>query len=450
MSDALNDVSRRTLTAGDRYLALLAIVLLGYALMGKGFAYIGFPPLYVGEIAFLTGIAVFVRSGVLVASLATLPSLVLAATMMWVLARTVPFVSVYGFDALRDSVVILYGGFAFIVIGLLLEDARRIDTVLRYYSAFLVSFPAMAVGFWLTKYWVDYIPKLYGPNVPIIDITASSLGTHLAGTAVFVLVGYRKVSFLWVVVWIVTLAMLGATNRGAMLAALVPIMFAMIMLGRLRSMLITLAAGLGILGLLYASEDTFTQYEEAKDSIERPVSAHQIVENLKSIVGQSGQQTEGTKQWRLDWWDVIINDTFHGPSFWTGRGFGLNLADADGFSGTSSNPRPPLRSPHSVHMTLLARAGVPGVVLWSLVLISWGGMMLRAMLVARARGHKQWAELFLFVTCYAISIIINSSVDVTLEGPMQGIWFWCLFGFGTGTVMVYRAQAAGGIGSSGR
>ena len=80
MSDTLKDLSRRTLTAGDRYLALLAIVLLGYALMGKGFAYIGFPPLYVGEIAFLTGIVVFVRSGVLVASLATLPSLVLAAT----------------------------------------------------------------------------------------------------------------------------------------------------------------------------------------------------------------------------------------------------------------------------------------------------------------------------------------------------------------------------------
>jgi hypothetical protein len=150
--------------------------------------------------------------------------------------------------------------------------------------------------------------------------------------------------------------------------------------------------------------------------------------------------------------DVIINDTFHRPSFWTGRGFGLNLADADGFSETRdpSNPPPPSRSPHSVHMTLLARAGVPGVVLWSLVLIFWGGMMLRAMLVARARGHKQWAELFLFVTCYAISIIINATVDVTLEGPMQGIWFWCLFGFGTGTVMVYRAQAAGGIGSSGR
>ena len=40
MSDTLRGESRRALSAGDRYLTLLAIVLLGYALMGKGFAYI--------------------------------------------------------------------------------------------------------------------------------------------------------------------------------------------------------------------------------------------------------------------------------------------------------------------------------------------------------------------------------------------------------------------------
>ena len=101
-------------------------------------------------------------------------------------------------------------------------------------------------------------------------------------------------------------------------------------------------------------------------------------------------------------------------------------------------------------MTLLARAGVPGLVLWSLVLISWATMMLRAMLVARTRGDKQWADFFLFVFCYAASILINAFFDVTLEGPMQGIWFWCLFGFGIGSVMVYRAQVADGIGSSRR
>ena len=48
-------------------------------------------------------------------------------------------------------------------------------------------------------------------------------------------------------------------------------------------------------------------------------------------------------------------------------------------------------------MTMLARAGVPGLVLWVLVLVSWFGMLMRAMLTARARGHEQWADLFLFI-----------------------------------------------------
>ena len=451
MTDTFKTESRGALSEGDRYLALLAIVLLGYALMGKGFAYLGFPPLYVGEIAFLTGIVVFLRTGAVVGALVTLAALMLVALMAWVLARTFPFFGLYGVESLRDSAIVVYGGFAFIVIGLLLEDARRINTVLRYYGIMLASFPAIPVGFWLTKYWVDYIPRLYGP-VPIVEIGASAVGTHLAGAMVFVLIGYRKVSFLWVLVWFATLALVSATNRGATLAVIVPVTIAMLVLGRYRLMLTTVVAAVGIFAALLALESTFGEYNEAKDSIERPVSAHQIVENAKSIIGQSGHQTEGTKQWRLNWWDIIVNDTIYGPNFWTGRGFGINLADADGFAGTGDlrNPRPPTRSPHNAHMTVLARAGVPGVVLWLLVLGSWAGTMMSAMLAARARGHERWVELFLFVVCYALAILINATFDVTLEGPMQGIWFWCLFGFGIGSVMVYRAQHSDGIGATAR
>lgn len=441
MSETLRYESRRALPGGDRYLALLALALLGYALMGKGFAYIGIRPLYVGEIAFLAGLAVFVRSGAMVASLASLPSIVLAAAMIWVLARTVPFVSVYGFDALRDSVIVMYGGFSFIVIALVLQDARRIETVVGYYGTLLMCFPAIPVGFWLTRYWTDEIPKVFGPGVPLVDIQASAVGTHLAGAAVFVLAGYRKVSPLWVLMWFAGLAMMAATNRGATLAALLPIAFAMVMLGRLRQMLTMAAAALAVFLVILAAESTFSQFEEAKGSSERPVSAQQIVENVASIFGQSGDQTEATKQWRLNWWDVIINDTIKGPHFWTGRGFGLNLAEADGFGDSldPNDPRPPTRSPHNALMTVLARAGVPGVALWLLLLASWGGMMLRTMLIARGRGHEQWGNLFLWVMCYAASIVINATFDVTLEGPMQGIWFWCLVGFGIGSAMVYRA-----------
>jgi hypothetical protein len=51
-------------------------------------------------------------------------------------------------------------------------------------------------------------------------------------------------------------------------------------------------------------------------------------------------------------------------------------------------------------------------------------------------------ELFLFVACYAMSIMLNATFDVVLEGPMQGIWFWRLFGFRNGSVVVYRANGA--------
>jgi hypothetical protein len=453
MLDTFERESKRVSTIGDQYLLLLAVVLLGYALMGKGFAYLGFPPLYVGEIAFLAGILVFVRSGACAASVATLPGVLLAASIVWVLARTVPFVSDYGFDALRDSVIVLYGGFAFIVIGLVLEDARRIEIVLRYYSIFVATLPVMCVGYMITKYWLDYVPSLYGPNIPVLDLQATATGNHLAGAAVFVLIGYRKVSPLWIAIWCAAFAMVGATNRGAALAVLVSVGFAMLMLGRLRLMLMTMAAAVGIVGILYTAEASLSHYHEAEASGTRSVSAHQIVENLKSIIGQSGEQTQGTKEWRLEWWGVIMDDTFHGSHFWTGRGFGLNLAEADGFLETvdpgDPRPAPPTRSPHNAHMTVLARAGVPGLVLWSLVLISWIGMMLKAIFVARARRDQQWAELFLFITCYAVSIVINATFDVVLEGPMQGIWFWCLFGFGIGSVMVYRAQFAAENQSSG-
>src|SRR5262249_27281062 len=157
-----------------------------------------------------------------------------------------------------------------------------------------------------------------------------------------------------------------------------------------RLMITTVVVTVVTFAALLTIESTFGTYEEAKDSMDRPVSAHQIVENAKSIFGQSGQQAEGTKQWRLNWWDIIINDTFHGPHFWTGRGFGINLADADGFAGTSDrhNPRPPTRSPHNAHMTMLARAGIPGVVMWEVVLLSWFATMAGATSVDTSNGSS--------------------------------------------------------------
>ena len=107
---------------------------------------------------------------------------------------------------------------------------------------------------------------------------------------------------------------------------------------------------------------------------ERIVSFEQLTTNVKSIFGGAeGFSGEGSKMWRIMWWQKIIDYTIFGEYFWTGKGFGINLADDDGFQVLADSA---LRSPHNGHLTFLARAGVPGFFLWiglqfSFVLSLW-------------------------------------------------------------------------------
>jgi Right handed beta helix region/O-Antigen ligase len=444
MADHLHNRSRFAIGLSDYYLMLLSLILFGYALIGKGFAYVGFPPLFVGEIALLIGTAVLLRTGCFVAVLATLPGLLLAITMAWMLMRTLPFIDVYGADALRDSVVLMYGAFAFIIIAVLLEDSSRIQTLLRYYGAFATVFvPAIPFVFAVSRFLPDYVPKLAGYGVPVLGLRAGEVSVHLAGAAAFALGGFRTGTWLWVIPLFVALAMAVTSSRAAILAFFPPVLFAALLLGKVRHIVVILVSAAVVLGAAYAAETImFSGQREAMRSDDRAFSARQFIKNTASIVGAPDDSLEGTKAWRLDWWNVILNDTVYGSNFWTGSGFGLNLSNEYGFpyeKDVQDRYAPPLRSPHNVHMTILARAGVPGVVLWFMFLASWLSMILKAILTAQRHGQRDWAGLFAFTTCYALAIIINASFDVALEGPMLGIWFWCLIGFGIGSVMTYRA-----------
>jgi hypothetical protein len=431
--------TRSKASLGDRYLVLLSCVLMGYALVGKGFAYLGYPPVYIGEIAFSAGIALFLRSLSLSASLASWPSVVLAGTMSWVLLRTLPFLGDYGIDALRDSVVVMYGGFAFIVVALLLEDRRRILTLLQYYDKFVGAFiPVIPIVLALGHFARESVPHLPGSNVSLIEVRAEEAAVHLSGVVVFVVAGFRRMSLSLILPYIVSAVMVGVSSRGVMLAIIVPVVFAMLVLGKVSRLIAAIAFGLALFLAVYVVETATTDYQAPVTTAERSISTRQIMDNVASLFGSGGEQTEGTVTWRTDWWNIIIANTVYGPYFWTGRGFGINLAQADGFGAPETPNRPPLRSPHSVHMTLLARAGVPGLVLWGVFLASWFGMLSKALLAARRSGQMEWVGLFLFIGCYILAALIDASFDVALEGPMMGIWFWCLIGFGIGSVMTYH------------
>jgi O-antigen ligase len=160
----------------------------------------------------------------------------------------------------------------------------------------------------------------------------------------------------------------------------------------------------------------------------RPATIDQIIENITSIFSSvEDEGLEGTKAFRLRWWSAIVGYTVFGDHFWTGKGFGINLADADGFQ---ANEDRSLRAPHNSHITALARMGVPGLALWAAVQLAFGFGLLRASLRSRARGDTLVAATGAWVLVYWLAMMINTSFDPYLEGPQGGIWFWSLIGLG--------------------
>ena len=114
--------------------------------------------------------------------------------------------------------------------------------------------------------------------------------------------------------------------------------------------------------------------------------------------------------------------TLDGPYFWGGKGFGINLATVDGFPSPAGAP--PNRHPHNITMDILARSGVPGLVLWLVFLVLLGFRLLKATTRPGPAGKTAT-----WLLAYWLAFVFNAQVDVFLEGPMGGIWFWSLVVF---------------------
>jgi O-antigen ligase len=244
------------------------------------------------------------------------------------------------------------------------------------------------------------------------------------------LVGGRSAwEWLWWTAWLIGVVLTASQNRGGMLALLVSGAVVLAFAPRARWWKIGLvAAMLGSAALLVDIEIDLGR--------RRQVSGRQLVANAASIIsGSDSRNLSGTKEWRLLWWRDIVDYTVRGEYFWTGKGFGVNLASADGYQ---LDDQQTLRSPHNGHLTILARAGVPGLSLWLLLQAVFGASLIRAYWRARSRGEYLWARVDLWVLGFWVAFLVNASFDVFLEGPQGGIWFWSLFGFGIAVVEAQR------------
>ena len=111
--------------ANHRFLALVALLLLGYAFLNKGFAYWGIAPLYVGELVLIAGFATLLAGRIDSAVLRSPIIWALGLFVAWSALTALPQIGTYGLDTIRDSVIWLYAAFAVLVAGALLR--RRVQ-----------------------------------------------------------------------------------------------------------------------------------------------------------------------------------------------------------------------------------------------------------------------------------------------------------------------------------
>jgi hypothetical protein len=330
----------------------------------------------------------------------------------------------------RDGVTWIYAVFAFGV-SLLVRPAD-ILWVVRAYGWYV---PVFLAWVFISTAWNSsgLVPAVPGTDIPLLGYKTGDMGVQLAGIAAFVLAGVyattpaarRFPETVFWPVWLLAAGVVAALNRGAMVAmtTIAAVVLAVRPTGR------WVRAGAIGLALLVAAVVVNPSVDIGD---RRSLSFEQVVSNVASVFGTTGNQDlDGSRSWRLRWWGTIVDYTVFGDHFWDGKGFGINLADADGFQVGEVGTETSLRAPHNGHMEILARAGVPGFAAWVLLQGGWLVMMVRA--ARRSRqivGGAPWAGIAGWLIVFWAAALVNMSFDVFLQGPHGGIWFWSVFGFG--------------------
>jgi hypothetical protein len=416
----------------DLFLRALGALLLGYALFGHGVAYLGVPPVFVGEVLLAVGVLLLLAGVGWGPLLDSVPGLLLVSFILWGAVCTIPYVPRYGVLALRDAVLWGYAVWAIVVGGLLVARPQRLRMLVEQYRRFVPIFLVGAPIVWAVETFLGHlIPNVPGTRASLIAVKPGDVLVHSAGILAFVAMDLaRNTNVLGALLLSLNVVIAGRSNRGGLLAFFA--VFALVNVFRpLHRWSMTMVGWLAVMLIVFVVADVSISTGQR-----RKISVTQLVNNIVSVFGHSPQANlENTKQWRLNWWRDIAGYTFAGRHFWTGKGYGVNLADDDGYQVRKDGT---LRSPHSAHLNILARSGVPGFALWVLLQLAFLASVIEALVHARRAGRRTWSSLLVFLLAYWLALMVNATFDVFLEGPMGGVWFWSVFGVGLAAAWIYH------------
>src|SRR4051794_30601225 len=86
--------------------------------------------------------------------------------------------------------------------------------------------------------------------------------------------------------------------------------------------------------------------------------------------------------------------------------------------------------------------GVPGLIIWLALNITWAVRMFVALRRARSLAPI-WAMVVIWLFVYWAAMMVNASFDPYLQGPQGGIWFWAVIGGGLVAMDAIRRLPSG-------
>ncbi len=317
---------------------------------------------------------------------------------------------------LQDASMFLYLGFV-LVIFLFQDDwdffIKKLITLYAWYP--LVAF----CSYQLSANWIDFREFVLFGNVPLALVKYGDMAIHLLIISLLLAAGYIRFRLPILVInalLIFYLVLLIATyTRGGLLAYLLPFLIFVYAKRKELAAVINRKTIVVALGCIIAAVFLYLNSNDEPNFQGRAIGFDQLSKNLNSVfsVQEEGALTDN-KLWRLAWWYKLFSDALDPVRGLVGVGVGPSLTLL-GDVGTDDEL---LRSPHSFHLSILARFGIPIFLLW----IFW--MWLH---FSKIRSAKK--ESFAFLILLSIlGFIINASFDVYLEGPMGAFAFWTWVG----------------------
>jgi hypothetical protein len=420
-------------TGAPTILRVLAIALLLYLAFGKGFAYAGIPPVFVGELLLVTVVLAALSSET---ALPRNPAAAITAVIAGVALVQLAVDRLSGADpwleSLRGVAPIYYAAFGFAVYALLrrYEGMVGAGAVMQTVEGALRrAAPLIVVVIGLLIVVRTFGGQSGGPSWPIsggpLFITkATDIAVALSLVLPALLAPPTERTRPWhrrwtLAVWILVAVVVSFRSRAALGGLAFGYAVSRPSLARCLRGFVAISV---LLVVLYTSGLSVTLGRQ------RELSFRSGVESVASLVGIDesidNRRLTGTRNWRIEWWSRIWDDVTTDRMVLHGFGWGDNLAVRYDVvpPGADRDPRV-LRAPHNMFFSLAGRAGLLVAVGFLLVPVLTAARSLtrpgrhgRSFAVEGARGGV------------AAAVVVSFS-DVYLESPQGGIVLWSLVGF---------------------